>query len=93
MPAPAAQLTRPRRPVEIDEENPDLRTVRDLTNLSRLTPDQARTRYRAILNLLAAYPDLSHAHLGRLVDCSAANMSRLVGAACTAFDVRLDQPV
>lgn len=93
MPAPAAQLTRPRRQVEIDEQNPHLRTARDLTNQRRLTAEQAHTRYRAILALLAAYPDLSHAQLGRLVGCSASRMSGLVGLACTAFGVRLDQPV
>lgn len=92
MPAAAAELTRQRRQVEIDEENPDLQIVRSLTNQRRLTGDQARTRYRAILALLAAYPDLSHAQLGRLVGCSASRMSGLVGLACTAFGVRLDQP-
>lgn len=93
MPALAVQLTRPRRQVEIDETNPHLQTVRDLTNQRRLTADQARTRFRAILALLAEYPDLSHAQLGRYVGCSASNMSSLVGKACTAFGVRLDQPV
>lgn len=93
MPASAAQLTRPRRQVAIDESNPDLQIVRDLTNRRRLTADQARTRFRAILALLAEYPDLSHAQLGRYVGCSASNMSNLVGKACTAFGVSLDRPV
>jgi hypothetical protein len=93
MPAAAAQLTRPRRQVEIDETNPDLQTVRSLTNQRRLTGDQARTRFRAILALLRAYPDLSHAQLGRYVGCSASNMSRLVGDACAALGASLDQPV
>lgn len=94
MPAPAAQLTRPRRrQVEIDKEHPNLRIVRDLTNQRRLTSDQAHARFRAILALLAEYPDLSHARLGRYVGCSASNMSSLVGKACNAFGVSLDQPV
>lgn len=93
MPAPAAQLTRTRRQVEIDEKNPDLQTARDLTNQRRLTADQARIRYQAILALLAKYPDLSHAQLGKHLGCSASNMSRLVGVACAALGVRLDQPV
>jgi len=93
MPASAAQLTRPRRQVEIDEANPDLEIVRSLTNQRRLTAAQARTRFGAILALLAAYPDLSHAQLGRYAGCSASRMSGLVGEACTAFGVSLDQPV
>lgn len=93
MPAPAAQLTRPRRQVEIDKKNPDLQTARDLTNQLRLTAAQAHTRYRAIIALLVKYPDLSHAQLGRYVGCSASRMSRLIGDACTALGVRLDQPV
>ncbi len=94
MPASAAQLTRPRRrQVEIDETNPNLRTVRDLTNRRRLSAEQARTRFEAILALLAEFPDLSHAQLGRYAGCSASRMSGLVGEACTAFGVRLDQPV
>jgi hypothetical protein len=94
MPAPAAQLTRPRRrQVEIDESNPDLQTVRDLANKRWLAPDQARTRYRAILALLATHPDLSYTQLAELVGCTASNMSRLVAAACVALGVRLDQPV
>lgn len=92
MPASAAQLTRSRRQVEIDDDHPDLKTVRELTNQRRLTADQARTRFRAILALLAEFPDLSHAQLGRYVGCSASNMSRLVGDACNALGVSLDQP-
>ncbi len=93
MPASAAQLTRPRRQVTIDETDPDLQTVRSLTNQPRLTADQARTRFRAILALLAKYPDLSHAQLGRYVGCSASRMPTLVGDACNALGVSLDQPV
>ncbi len=93
MTASAAQLTRSPRQVEIDDDDPNLRIVRELTNQRRLTADQARTRFQAILALLKAYPDLSHAQLGRLVGCSASNMSQLVGKACDALGVSLDQPV
>ncbi len=95
MSAPVAQLVRPRprRSVEINEQNPHLRIVRDLTKQSRLAPAEARARYRAILALLAQYPDLSQAQLARYIGCSRSNVSRLVGDACAAFGVSLDQPV